>query len=56
MGSIKVSTIEALKYANGAIDIVTVQVYAWASDVEFGVLISINFSAFIVQSLPEYEL
>ena len=48
MGSIKVSTIEALKYANGATDTVTVQVYAWASDVEFGVPTSINSSALIV--------
>jgi hypothetical protein len=55
MGSIKVSTIEALKHANGATDTVTVQVYAWASDVEFGVPTSINSNALTAQSLPEYE-
>jgi len=55
MGSIIMHTINPLKHANDATDTITIQVYAWATDVEFGVPTAHDASTLVPQSLPEYE-
>lgn len=55
MGSITVSTLQNLKHANGATDTVTIQVYAWATEVEFGVPTSRAPANLAPQAEPERE-
>jgi len=55
MGGIIFHTINVLKHANGAADTITIQVYAHASDVEFGMPTSSQQLGLVPQSSPEYE-
>lgn len=55
LGSINIRSMQALKTANGSTRPVTVQVYAWASEVEFGLPTSIAATGLVPQALVEYD-
>lgn len=55
MGEITVRSINDLKHANGADDVVTVSVFAWAEDVKLGVLTSRESTSLTPQSGKEIE-
>jgi hypothetical protein len=50
MGELVVRSINSLKHANGASDLVTISVFAWAEDVSLSVLTSVDPSTIVPQS------
>lgn len=50
MGRLEFRTLNPLKHANGATDVVTITVFAWAEDVEMSVLTSVDTTTLIPQS------
>lgn len=50
MGDLYIRSINQLKHANGADDKVTVSVFAWAEDVSFSVLTSVDSNSLVPQS------
>lgn len=50
MGSVIVKPLNQLKHANGAIDQVTISVFAWCEDVQLSVLTSVDTDALLPQS------
>lgn len=56
LGVLTVRSINPLKHANGANDLVTVSVFAWAEDVSMNVLTSVEPSTLIPQSGRESEI
>jgi hypothetical protein len=50
MGNLSFRTLNQLKHANGASDVVTISVFAWAEDVSMSVLTSVDSSTLIPQS------
>jgi hypothetical protein len=55
MGDMYIRSINELKHANGAVDKVTVSVFAWAEDVSFSVLTSVDSDALTPQSGAEID-
>lgn len=55
LGQITMRSINALKHANGAVDKVTVSVFAWAEDVSMSVLTSVEPNTMIPQSGAEVD-
>lgn len=54
MGEMVVQSLQELKHANGAVDTVTVSVFAWAEDIKFAIPTSVEPGAIVPQS-DEYE-
>jgi len=54
-GDLTIRSIQGLKHANGATDVVTVSVFAWAEDVEMSVLTSVDSSTLVPQMGDEVQ-
>ncbi len=55
LGELTIRSMQGLKHANGATDVVTVSVFAWAEDVELSVLTSREPSTLVPQSGDETD-
>ncbi len=55
LGEMTLSSLGTLKHANGAVDLVTINVFAWAEDVKFAIPTSILPNTLVPQALDEYE-
>lgn len=56
MGVMSIRMLQTLKHANGAGDPVTVNVFAWATDVDLSIPTSFNSASIVPQSGDEYTL
>ena len=55
MGKLTLYSLQSLKHANGAVDTVSVNVFAWAEDVKFAIPTSVEPGSLLPQS-DEYEM
>lgn len=56
LGEVTLRSITGLKHANGAIDNVTITVFAWLEDVSMAVLTGVNSSTLVPQSGKEIDM